>query len=911
MTDNQPELLPSQTKPSSPAEQAKRDAYRQRLAEYLKDSQFRAIEGFPIGTDEDILALSDPPYYTACPNPFLPEIIAEWQAEREELRKNLELTEEGYQREPFATDVSEGKNHPIYNAHSYHTKVPHKAIMRYILHYTDPGDIVFDGFCGTGMTGVAAQLCGDKKAVEELGYRVDDKGFVWEKLPSPGSGRGNEGEGKPFSRLGARKAVLNDLSPAATFIAYNYVVPGNPESFESSATRTLKEVEGECGWMYETWHPNCDAINRIKGKINYTVWSDVFICPQCGIEMLFWDVAVNFVTWEVKDFWNCPQCKALLSKSPSAKSNALRAERSKFLVFDKKLNRIIQLSKQEPAMISYVVGKKRLIKRPDVEDINLLHRIEDMEIPYPIPIRELPIGYNTQQPIESHGITHVYLFYTHRNLWALSSFIDKLNDRKRIIDAISTSTIISKMYRFRSQNGSLGAGGGPLAGTLYIPSLSKEIPILKALKEHIAKTYKKYKFLPGSNTNIVSTASHTEVRKIPSESINYIFTDPPFGGNIMYSELNFIWESWLRVFTNNKPEAIVNKVQGKNVGFYQQLMVMSFQEAFRILKSGSWLTVEFHNSQNSVWNAIQESLQHAGFVIADVRVLDKQQTTFKQATTTAAVKKDLIISAYKPNGNLEERFKLKAGSEDGAWEFVRYHLGKLPVVNQTKGSAVVNAERQAYLLFDRMVAFHIQRGVMVPISSPGFYAGLEQRFIRRDGMYFLPDQVGEYDRALLDSGKPIQMPLFVTDEKTAITWLRQQLDPTSGGEPQTRGDLTNLFNQTMHRAKHEVALELIEILEQNFLQDEVGKWYVPDHNKASDLDKVRGRSLLKEFNEYANTTGRLKQFRTEAVRAGFADCFKRQEYDAIVKLAERLPEDVLREDPDLLMYYDSALLRKK
>jgi hypothetical protein len=254
---------------------------------------------------------------------------------------------------------------------------------------------------------------------------------------------------------------------------------------------------------------------------------------------------------------------------------------------------------------------------------------------------------------------------------------------------------------------------------------------------------------------------------------------------------------------------------------------------------------------------------------------------------------------------------LKAGSEDGAWEFVRYHLGKLPVVNESNGTAIINAERQAYLLFDRMVAFHIQRGVMVPISSPEFYAGLEQRFTRRDGMYFLPDQVAEYDRALLDSGKPTQLALFVSDEKTAITWLRQQLDPASGGEPQTRGDLTNPFNQTMHRAKHEAALELIEILEQNFLQDEAGRWYVPDHNKASDLDRVRQRSLLKEYSEYAVSVGRLRLFRTEAVRAGFADCFKRQDYDTLVKVAERLPEDVLREAPDLLMYYDSALLRKK
>jgi len=169
-----------------------RAAYRERLRQALRDPAFRAIEGFPLGDDEDILSLSDPPYYTACPNPFLPEIVARWQEERAQLRAELGLPDDAsdngndghgvYHREPFATDVSEGKNHPIYNAHSYHTKVPHKAIMRYILHYTDPGDIVLDGFCGTGMTGVAAQLCADRKAVQELGYRVDAQGRIFSPL---------------------------------------------------------------------------------------------------------------------------------------------------------------------------------------------------------------------------------------------------------------------------------------------------------------------------------------------------------------------------------------------------------------------------------------------------------------------------------------------------------------------------------------------------------------------------------------------------------------------------------------------------------------------------------------------------------------------------------------------------------
>jgi hypothetical protein len=56
-----------------------------------------------------------------------------------------------------------------------------------------------------------------------------------------------------------------------------------------------------------------------------------------------------------------------------------------------------------------------------------------------------------------------------------------------------------------------------------------------------------------------------------------------------------------------------------------------------------------------------------------VRTLDKQQGSYRQVTSTA-VKQDLVISAYKPNGGLEERFKLEAGTEEGVWDFIRTHL---------------------------------------------------------------------------------------------------------------------------------------------------------------------------------------------------------------------------------------------
>src|SRR5690606_33775076 len=152
------------------------------------------------------------------------------------------------------------------------------------------------------------------------------------------------------------------------------------------------------------------------------------------------------------------------------------------------------------------------------------------------------------------------------------------------------------------------------------------------------------------------------------EKFDYIFLDPPFGSNLNYSELNFLWESWLKVWTNNKPEAVENSVQGKGLNEYRQIMTACFKEAYRVLKPGRWMTVEFSNTSAAVWNSIQTALMEAGFIVANVSALDKKQGSFKAVTTPTAVKQDLVISAYKPNDGFEERFLKVATTEDGVWE---------------------------------------------------------------------------------------------------------------------------------------------------------------------------------------------------------------------------------------------------
>lgn len=482
------------------------------------------------------------------------------------------------------------------------------------------------------------------------------------------------------------------------------------------------------------------------------------------------------------------------------------------------------------------------------------------------------------------------------------------NDRKKLFLFTSVLPKLTLLNRYMPEHGSR-ALVGPMVGTYYVPSLSVENNVINQLRFQLQKLGN-LRYTRGNV--LVSNQSATDLRNVTSNSVDYIFIDPPFGANIMYSELNFMPESWLKIKTQNRDEAIVNKVQNKAMPEYTNLMTKSFSELYRVLKPNHWITIEFHNSKNAVWNAIQQSIMSAGFVIADVRTLSKEKKTVMQYKSGNTVDQDLVISAYKPKESFKTCFLNEIGSEESAWSFIRQHLEKLPIVVDANGDGKIDilAERQAYLLFDRMVAYHIMQGIPVPLDATDFYKGLDERFLKRDNMYFLPDQVNEYDTARIKTEvEQIQFSLFVTNEKTAISWLYQQLDEQGDG-PQTYAEIQPKFMQEVKSVdRYEAMPELAVLLEENFLQDEKGRWYIPDVTKEGDVAKLREKKLWKEFEGYLNSKGKLKSFRSEAIRVGFSRLWKDKNYQAIVDIAERLPESTIQEDPNLLMYYDISLGR--
>jgi len=929
-----------------PNEDARREHYLKLLAEKLKDPEFRKIEGFPIGKDEDILALSDPPYYTACPNPWLGEFIHAYGTQYD--------SNKPYHRNPFTSDVSEGKMHPIYTAHSYHTKVPHRAIMKYILHYTEPGDIVLDGFAGTGMTGVAAQLCGDRGEVNSLGYRVDDKQQII-----------NE-DGNPFSKFGKRRCIVNDLSPIATFIAQNYLQPINVDDFEREAQRILKETEDELGWMYRTMHSD-----GREGRVNYTVWSDMYTCPECAGAINFAKEAFDDDSKTVKDTVKCPHCRSEFAKS---KMN---------LVYETKIdpsqNASVQIPRRVPVLINYTIGGVKHEKEPDANDIELLRKIDRVDLPLEVPTLKLPdMQMAKVGRMKTVCITHIHQFFLHRagislaTLWRKATEVPDKRLRNSLLFLIEQAIWgLALLNRYQPiMHGRVGGSqvNRALSGVFYVSSQISEVSPWYNLEGKLKRVAKTFRMLPRENSTTLVTTQDCSKLRIPDNSLDYIFTDPPFGENIYYSDLNILIESWHKVITNSTPEAIIDRVRRKELPDYQNLMENCFNEYYRVLKPGRWITVEFSNSKAAIWNAIQTTLQRAGFVVASVAALDKKQRSFQSVTTPTAVKQDLVISAYKPNGGLEERFAKTGATEDGVWDFTRTHLTNLPVVKVRGGDIDFIVERDPRILYDRMVAYYVGHSTPVPLSSAEFQAGLSEKYPERDGMYFLPEQVSEYDKKRATVEGVGQLSIFVDDERSAINWLRNFLKE----RPSTTQDINSDFMQQLSASwkKWEAKPELSTLLDQNFIcydgtgevpsqihsylstqyktlrnlpksdtmlqQQAKNRWYVPDPKKNIDVETLRNKRLLEEFWTYlppghvpaallsrrAQTLPgmepprpklpkgkKLKELRTEAVRVGFKHCYQQKDYTTILVVAEMIPDSVLNEDEQLQMIYDTAVTR--
>ncbi len=464
-------------------------------------------------------------------------------------------------RGPMLKNIEGGKGSVFYRAHSYHTKVPVEGVIQLIEHYTDPGDVVLDPFCGSGQTGVAALLTG-------------------------------------------RHAVISDISPGAVHIARGYTGRVNPDHFGQAASGLLEQLEPLEEFLYRT--PD--------GLVEYAVWSDVYQCSTCGREILFWEAAVDHEAGAVNRTLSCP-----IGHGPFKKTE-LRWMRSE------PVQRNIRVEGQQARLVQPVEGavKDQLGDRTSV--------------PYWYPTaawepwREMWRAQHKVQRIVTSAD-----FFTSRNLHALSALWDAIgqidDDSIRAgLRFVFTASVnrASRRYQWHPRRPT-----NVLSSTMYFASLNYEFNVFSLFRRKLAtitEMYRRTWEAPG--TCEVHLGSAEKLTWAEDGCVDYVFTDPPFGSNIYYSDSSFLWEAWLGEQTDVAAETVVNRrltpeMGGTTLDDYEKEMSRAMGEINRVLRPGAWASLQFHNSDDAVWSSIQSAIDSAGFRVEAAVVMDKGQASFK------------------------------------------------------------------------------------------------------------------------------------------------------------------------------------------------------------------------------------------------------------------------------------------
>lgn len=498
------------------------------------------------------------------------------------LRRHADPAQKGRPRQQGRTEA--GKNTYTYDAHTYHTKVPPQGIAEILRGYLPSGGgLVLDPFAGSGMTGVASSVTGND-------------------------------------------CILNELSPAACFIAHGFTGSLAPGVLAAAVNDVLAETQTLRRRLYTTTCRECGRPTELL----YTVWSYKVVCPECTFDFPIWDACRRYGRTvrehKILSRFDCPSCGRSLSKS--------------------RLRRTVAV----PVEVGYKCcgSRQREINHPpDAADLRIIENAQAalQEWRQSVPHVKVPDGLNLRQPV-GHGLDSVEKWYTPRNLAALGCLWDTINRVEDLELAPQLGFAFTSLYRRVTRLSEFRFwGGSGNTAHLNVPFIFDEANVFLAfarkartIEDHIETTTAAYR-----GQIAVVNGSATDLSFLPDRSIDLIFTDPPFGGNINYSDMNFLWEAWLGRFTDTAQEAIINKLQGKGEEEYRQLMAASLRECARVLRPGAPLLLVFMNSSKRVWQALQHAISDAGLCIAQADAFDKRHGTFKQFVSPNTAGMDLIL----------------------------------------------------------------------------------------------------------------------------------------------------------------------------------------------------------------------------------------------------------------------------
>jgi hypothetical protein len=571
----------------------------------------------------------------------------------------------------------------LYNAFSYPTKISPETIALFIATHTRPGDTVLDVFAGSGTTGLAAKLCA--KPTPRMLELADEFGIepAW----------------------GPRHAELYDIGVLPAFLSQTMGNPPEPQRFLAAAEALIDRVEKMNGWLYETVDENGD-----KAKIRHTIWTDFLLCPNCGAETSYWDAAVRRdPTLRLADTFECAGCE-----NKVAIGDCKRAVET---VNDPILGTKLTRRRREPVAVYGKTGKRNWQRAATYADAKLAKKARKVDVPASAPRAELEWGDLYRSGYHT-GITHLHHFYTERNFLALSLLWDAIEQEDADLrDALrllvlsfnaSHSTLMTRVVVKQNQKEFILTGAQ--SGVLYVSSLPVEKNVFEGVRRKIATITSAFELIYGSDSTVNVVNGSSTALQLDNDSIDYVFTDPPFGDYIPYAEINQLNEVWLGKLTDRDAEIIVSIAGGKDVSSYGDLMADVFGEVDRVLRPDGVATVVFHSAKAEVWRALTDAFAEADLAVMTTSVLDKTQASFKQVVSPVSVKGDPLILLGKSEAH--ERHLETADDVVDA-------------VLAAADESTVADERTRERLFSRFITRCLIEGVPVSIDAGEFYARVD------------------------------------------------------------------------------------------------------------------------------------------------------------------------------------------
>ncbi len=498
---------------------------------------------------------------------------------------------------------------PLYNSFSYPTKIDAEAIALFIAVHTDPGARVLDPFGGSGSTGIAARLC--DRPTERMRSLAHELSLD--------------------ARWGPREAIVYELSPLGALLASVMCSPPAPAAFAQAAEGLVDACEREFGWLYRAKGPDGDG-----GTLRHAVWSEILVTPCCGERISFWNAVVQLAPTAILDSFACPGCHV-----PTLVRECERAIETQA---DPLTGETVTQRARLPARIYGRTGKRTWSRDPNSSDLALADRVAGglPDVARTAPSDEIRWG-DLHRSGYHLGIERIHHLYTPRNLTAIAALWDRIGDAPEALrDALrllvlsynaAHSTQLTRVVAKRGERDLVATGAQ--TGVLYLSGLPVEKNVFAGVRRKVKTFASAFSLTAGSSSGVRVVCGSSTKLDLPSGSVDYVFTDPPFGGYIPYAELNQINEAWLRDFTDRTEEAIVSSAQGKDVGAYGELLSRVFAETARALRPGGLASVVFHSSSPAVWTELRSALAGQDFVTERTSSLDRLQPTFKQAESGA------------------------------------------------------------------------------------------------------------------------------------------------------------------------------------------------------------------------------------------------------------------------------------